>query len=120
MADEQQPIVDPVRPFVANQIREQGLGPFEAINWGHDRQIAEMFRAAVMFTRLCGDPVERIHPRHAELHALYRVQACVGPELIRATQISLGISDARAQHLLNQLDHEHRIVEGLKGTGGAD
>lgn len=117
MADHVEPVVDPVRPFVAERIREDGWGAIHAINWAFDRDVVEKFRACVMFVRLCADPVARADPGHATLHRLYGAQGCVGQDLLLVTQKALGISDERARYLIDQMDAEHRAAEGLLGTG---
>lgn len=117
MSDQQQ-IIDPVRPYVARQIKEAGWGPFEAINWAFDRDRVERFRAVAMFVRLCADPIARAEPIHVELHRRYNIHGCVGPELMLLTQKSLGISDERARYLLDQLDAEHHMAAGLGALSG--
>lgn len=110
-----EPVVDPVRPFVAERIKRDGWGAIQAINWAKDRDIVEKFRAVVMFTRLCADPIARIEPAHLELHRAYGIRGCVGDNLLAVTRKALGISQQRARFLIDQMDNEHRMVAGLKG-----
>ena len=119
MADTIEPVVDPVRPFVAERIKQDGWGAIQAINWAYDRDVVETFRACVMLVRLCGDETARMNKLHPFLHRAYGMQGCVGPDLLLVTQKALGISDERARYLIDQMDAEHRIAEAMLGTGAA-
>lgn len=110
---------DPARVYVADRIKRDGWGPFDALVWALDREAVERFRLCLMLVRLCADETARTDPTHKVLHDGYGVPGCpAGDALLTATQKSLGISDERARFLTTQLDQEMAALEGLAGSGG--
>jgi hypothetical protein len=89
--------------------------PHEAIEATTRAEADELFLCAVMLARLCSDPVARAQPLHQRLHLGYGIDGHAGPALVAATQRSLGISDERARLLVDSLEAEARMSEGLVG-----
>jgi hypothetical protein len=113
-ADEQQ--AQALSAHVGDQVARAGWGPAEALTWAAGKDADEVFLCAVMLSRLCADPIARAQPLHGRLHRGYGLSGCAGPDLVTATQRSLGISDARAARLIEALDAGARTFAGLTGT----
>lgn len=108
-----------IRAVVADRIEAEGWGPAELLTWAKGKDADELFLTAVMLSRLCADPVSRGQRLHQQLHRGYGLTGHAGPELVTATQRSLGIDDGRAQRLIEHLDEAARAAAGLTG-GDAD
>jgi hypothetical protein len=106
-----------VRAFVAGQVQAQGWGPLDALAWSEGKDRDELFLDAVMLTRLCSDPIARDELIHRVLHRGYGLRGHVGPELVTHTQRQLGISDARAAHLIRQFDQRVQVLDRLSAAG---
>lgn len=96
---------------------KDGWSPFEAINYGWDRDVVDTFRTCVMLVRLCQDDTARMMPEHRLIHQAAGLTQCAGLDLVTKTAAALGISDDRASFLVAQLDAETRAFEGLNGSG---
>lgn len=117
MAD-QIPESSRIRSFVKAQIEKQGWGPVEAAVYAYDRDyVVEEFEAVVALTRLCLDDPERRRPEHLRGHIARRVKDCVGEGFIEQMARKFGLSDERAQYIIDHQNAAMRTWEGLQGTG---
>lgn len=107
-----------VRRFIHGKVAHENWSPLDAAAYGADRHIVDEFRASVMFARLCADDPDRERPEHLLAHRCVRVKECVGPGFIDLMARKMGFSEHRAQYLIDQLDAETSVAEGLAGAGG--
>ena len=96
---------------------KSGWTPIEAIEYAKDREVVEIFRCCAMLVALCQDEKARSSPEHQVIHLLSGVVGCAGPAMLAETARSLGISDARAKHLVDQLQSEWNATQGMIGGG---
>lgn len=96
---------------------KDGWTPLDVIEYAKDREAVDIFRHCAMLVALCSDEQARALPEHQVIHALSGVVGCAGPAMLEETARSLGISDERAKHLVDQLDQEWNATQGLIGGG---
>lgn len=106
-----------MRPKASYRTVKSGWTPIDALAWARDRDTVTVFRDCVMLVRLCADETARAMPEHQAIHAALVLRECVGPAILVKTAKSLGISDERARHLVEQMDAEDRHREALAGSG---
>lgn len=105
-----------LRPRTRYRQTKAGWTPIDALAWAKDRDRVSVFRDCVFLVRLCGDEKARAMPEHQAIHAALGLRECVGPAILTKTTHSLGITDERARHLVNQIDAEDRHREALAGS----
>lgn len=106
---------DPVKASLHQHIVADKLSFVDALNRASLLERSQAFMDAVMFMRLCQDPIARAQPWHKLLHLKANLgpDEHVGPEWVELTRRALKLTQRAADTLTDQLDAHDRIAEAL-------